>query len=112
MYLCPLILWKICYLRDDVRGDFFIHGGAEAGSAGCIDLWKNNNEFFRVFLEYVERYKEKILKNQGRIPLIVKYADSTKIECDDRLHIQMQQMPNARFKEPFLFTTGNCRILQ
>lgn len=40
--------------------------------------------------------KEKILKNQGRIPLIVKYADSIKIECDDKLHIQMQQMPNAR----------------
>lgn len=38
------------------RKNFFIHGGAEAGSAGCIDLWKNNNEFFRVFLEYVERY--------------------------------------------------------
>lgn len=28
------------------REDFFIHGGAEAGNAGCIDLWKNNDIFF------------------------------------------------------------------
>ncbi|EDO7990867.1 DUF2778 domain-containing protein, partial [Campylobacter coli] len=68
------------------RGDFFIHGGAEAGSAGCIDLWKNNNEFFRILLEYVERYKDEILKNQGKIPLVVKYEDNTTMECDSNFY--------------------------
>lgn len=60
--------------------------GAEAGSAGCIDLWKNNNEFFRILLEYVEQYKDEILDNQGKIPLIVKYEDNTTMECDDSLY--------------------------
>jgi len=66
-----------------IRNNFFIHGGAAAGSAGCIDLWENNNSFFKILLEYTEKYKDKILKNQGKIPLIVKYEDSTKVECDN-----------------------------
>ncbi|RDU60227.1 DUF2778 domain-containing protein [Helicobacter sp. MIT 14-3879] len=65
------------------RNNFFIHGGVEAGSAGCIDLWKDNEEFFKIFLAYVEKYRDRILKNQGKIPLVVKYEDSTKIECDN-----------------------------
>ena len=68
------------------RANFFIHGGDEAGSAGCIDLWKNNDEFFKTFLNYVEKYKDEILKNKGKIPLIVKYKDSTKIECDNEIY--------------------------
>ena len=87
VYLCPLILWKICYLGDDargddVRGDFFIHGGVQAGSAGCIDLWDKNELFFDKLLDYVKRYKDEILKNQGKIPLVVKYEDNTTMECD------------------------------
>ncbi|MCX2683919.1 hypothetical protein OQH60_08630 [Campylobacter sp. MIT 21-1685] len=66
-----------------IRNNFFIHGGWAAGSAGCIDLWKNNDEFFRIFLKYVKKYKEEILNNQGKIPLIVKYEDTTKVECDN-----------------------------
>lgn len=65
------------------RNNFFIHGGAAAGSAGCIDLWDKNEMFFEKFLNYVEQYKDEILKNQGKIPLIVKYEDSTKVECDN-----------------------------
>lgn len=34
-------------------------------------------------MRYVEQYKDEILKNQGKIPLIVKYKDSTKVECDN-----------------------------
>ena len=94
------------------RGDFFIHGGAEAGSAGCIDLWKNNNEFFKTLLRYVEQYKSEILKNQGKIPLIVEYESSTKIECDSEWQLQMQQGQTLPFKTPFLFTTNQCKILQ
>lgn len=82
MYLCPLILWKICYLGDDVRIVFFIHGGVGAGSAGCIDLWDKNEVFFEIFLRYVGQYKYEILSNQGKIPLIVKYKDNTTMECD------------------------------
>lgn len=84
----------------------------KAGSAGCIDLWKNNNEFFRILLEYVEQYKDKILKNQGKIPLIVEYESSTKVECDSEWQLQMQQGQTLPFKTPFLFTTNQCRILQ
>ncbi|WP_185908979.1 tlde1 domain-containing protein, partial [Campylobacter troglodytis] len=51
--------------EEVLRSNFFIHGGIQAGSAGCIDLWKNNDEFFKVFLEYVEKYKDEILQNQG-----------------------------------------------
>jgi len=93
------------------RYGFYIHGGAEAGSAGCIDLWKNNNEFFKVFLELVEQYKDIILKNQGKIPLSVKYQDSTKAECDDGWKLELQYNHNFKFKTPFLFTTKQCRIL-
>ncbi|OCR07500.1 hypothetical protein BA184_09155, partial [Helicobacter pullorum] len=64
------------------RGDFFIHGGAEAGSAGCIDLLDKNELFFDKLLHYVEQYKDEILDNQGKIPLIVKYEDNTTMECD------------------------------
>ena len=39
------------------RNNFFIHGGAEAGSAGCIDLWDKNELFFEKFLHYVEKHK-------------------------------------------------------
>lgn len=45
--------------------------------------WKNNELFFGIFLEYVEKYQDEILKNNGKIPLIVEYKKDTKIECDD-----------------------------
>lgn len=67
------------------RKDFFIHGGADAGSAGCIDLWDKNELFFEKFLGYVEEYKNDILKNDGKIPLGVKYEDSAKVECGSNL---------------------------
>lgn len=94
------------------RGNFFIHGGAEAGSAGCIDLCKNNNEFFRILLKYVEKYKDEILNNQSKIPLVVEYKDSAKIECDNEWQLLMQQGQTLPFKTPFLFTTNQCRILR
>ncbi|MCX2752205.1 hypothetical protein, partial [Campylobacter sp. MIT 21-1682] len=64
---------KVVTLTDSkgqtiIRNNFFIHGGWAAESAGCIDLWKNNDEFFRIFLKYVKKYKEEILNNQGKIP--------------------------------------------
>ncbi|EKM9865431.1 hypothetical protein PWA69_001679 [Campylobacter coli] len=46
-----------------MRGYFLFTQGVEAGSAGCIDLWKNNNEFFIILLKYVEQYQDEILKN-------------------------------------------------
>ena len=79
---------KIVTLTDSkgqliTRNNFFIHGGAEAGSAGCVDLWDKNELFFEKFLHYVEKYKEEILNNQGKIPLIVKYENNTIMECDN-----------------------------
>ena len=49
----------------------------------CIDLWDKNELFFEKFLHYVEKGKEEILNNQGKIPLIVKYEDNTIMECDN-----------------------------
>ena len=65
-----------------IRDNFFMHGGIGVGSAGCIDLWKNNDEFFKVLLEYVNKYRDDTLQNQGRVPLSVKYKNGIKIECD------------------------------
>ena len=69
--------------EEVLRSNFFIHGGIQAGSAGCIDLWKSNEEFFKLFLEYVEKYKDEILQNQGKIALIVKYRSGITVKCDD-----------------------------
>jgi Protein of unknown function (DUF2778) len=49
------------------RGGFFIHGGATAGSAGCIDLTTNMNDF-------IQQIKTELGKNTNcHIPLVVKY---------------------------------------
>ncbi|TQR50219.1 hypothetical protein DMC01_12830 [Campylobacter troglodytis] len=98
--------------EEIIRADFFIHGGASAGSAGCIDLWKNNNDFFKVLLEYVKQNKDQILQNQGKIPLSVKYDDGLKINCDDKIYLQAQNISNYKFKKLFLFTTNGCRLVQ
>jgi hypothetical protein len=34
------------------RGNFSIHGGKTPGSAGCIDLTKNNNSFHKWLKSY------------------------------------------------------------
>lgn len=65
------------------RGNFFIHGGIMAGSAGCIDLWRGNEKFFEIFLNCIDKYKTEILSSGGKIPLIVKYEYNTKMECDN-----------------------------
>ena len=69
-----------------MRGYFLFTQGVEAGSAGCIDLWKNNNEFVIILLKYVEQYQDEILKNWGKIPLVVKYEDDTTMECDSNFY--------------------------
>jgi hypothetical protein len=45
------------------RSGFTIHGGAVPGSAGCIDLHKNNDAFFGMMLS----------RGKGQLPLIVRY---------------------------------------
>ena len=82
--------------KEVVRNDFFIHGGVEAGSAGCIDLWKNNDDFFKVFLEYVEKHKKDILLNQGKIPLTVKYKNNIKVECDNSTFTKHCKLANEK----------------
>ena len=49
------------------RGGFFIHGGATPGSAGCIDLWLNMNDFVTAL--------QKELEGQSNcyIPITVRY---------------------------------------
>lgn len=49
------------------RGGFFIHGGAVAGSAGCIDL-----------VQYIDKFVERLSQELGGlpecyVPLIVQY---------------------------------------
>ncbi len=83
----------------------------EAGGIRCIDLWENNNEFFRILLGYVEQYTNKILLNDGKILLIVKYKEGLKVECDNKWQLQMQQRQTLYFKTPFLFKTNQCRSL-
>ena len=78
--------------KSVIRDNFFIHGGISVGSAGCIDLWKNNDDFFKVFLEYVEKHKKDILLNQGKIPLTVKYKNNIKVECDNDFYTKQCQV--------------------
>ncbi len=53
------------------RDNFFIHGGKEAGSGGCIDLTDKD----KIFCEFIEKYRG---KEQEKIPLKVKYSDDDK----------------------------------
>lgn len=48
------------------RNDFSIHGGREAGSAGCIDLVNNDDDFFAK----IEKYR----LNDTKVRLIIKYS--------------------------------------
>jgi hypothetical protein len=48
-----------------IRDNFSIHGGAEPGSAGCIDLTNNDKDFF----DKLTQYRGNITK----IPLTIKY---------------------------------------
>jgi len=48
-----------------IRDNFSIHGGAEPGSAGCIDLTNNDRNFFDELTQY--------RGNIEKIPLTVKY---------------------------------------
>ncbi|RDU60225.1 hypothetical protein [Helicobacter sp. MIT 14-3879] len=69
MFLCQTKTLTDSEGQTITRKNFFIHGGAEAGSAnyinfGCIDLWKDNEEFFKIFLAYVEKYRDRILNHQ------------------------------------------------
>lgn len=54
--------------------------------------------FFEIFLKYVKKYKEEILNNQGKIPLIVKYEDTTKVECDSNFIQNTANQLNKRLK--------------
>ena len=49
------------------RGGFFIHGGDQAGSAGCIDLTLSMNNFINDLKKYLEDAPN------CHIPLTVKY---------------------------------------
>lgn len=59
------ILPNTVIIDDISRNDFSIHGGREAGSAGCIDLTDNDKTFF----EKIETYRMRTMK----IKLIVRY---------------------------------------
>ena len=48
------------------RDNFFIHGGKEPGSGGCIDLTKHEKSFF----DFLRKYRG---KEQTEVPLTVKY---------------------------------------
>jgi hypothetical protein len=52
-------------VKGIIRDNFSIHGGAEPGSAGCIDLTSNDKDFF----DRLTQYRGDIKK----IPLTVKY---------------------------------------
>ena len=55
-----------CEVEQDVEGDggFFVHGGSEFGSAGCIDLQKND----KAFHDYLQQI------NQSSLFILVNYA--------------------------------------
>ncbi len=83
-----IILYQIKTIIDSkgqtiIRLNFFICIRVEARSARCIDLWDKNELFFEKLLHYVEQYQDEILKNQGKIPLVVKYENNTTMECDN-----------------------------
>jgi hypothetical protein len=48
------------------RGGFFIHGGTVAGSAGCIDLTSQMEEFARLLAATPRGHKVKLHVNYGR----------------------------------------------
>lgn len=49
------------------RKGFTIHGGGEPGSAGCIDLLDNDDDFFN----FIEQYRDTL----NEIPLKVDYSN-------------------------------------
>lgn len=51
------------------RGGFFIHGGDSLGSAGCIDLAENMNQFVEALKKELNGFPECF------IPLTVKYSE-------------------------------------
>ena len=51
------------------RGGFFIHGGDSLGSAGCIDLAENMNQFVEALKKELNGFP------QCFIPLTVKYSE-------------------------------------
>jgi len=58
------------------RSEFFIHGGKEPGSLGCIDLLNREKEF----CEFIEKYRG---EDQTEVPLEVKYKPEVKDVPDD-----------------------------
>lgn len=53
--------------QKTTRAGFTIHGGWQRGSAGCIDVTKND----QVFCEFIEKFRG---KNQTSVPLTVDYS--------------------------------------
>ena len=62
--------------KETGRDHFFIHGGEENGSAGCIDLVDRDSDF----CEFIEKYR---CIEQSHVPLKVKYLDAVKDVPDD-----------------------------
>ncbi|MFI3268529.1 MAG: hypothetical protein R3Y51_07440 [Rikenellaceae bacterium] len=56
--------------NDTKRSGFTIHGGCEPGSAGCIDLLDNDDDFF----DFIDKNKDSITS----IPLKVNYSGKIK----------------------------------
>ncbi|MBR3632774.1 MAG: DUF2778 domain-containing protein [Elusimicrobiaceae bacterium] len=52
--------------KNTGRDNFFIHGGKEPGSGGCIDLTNHEKSFF----DFLRKYRG---KEQTAVPLTVKY---------------------------------------
>jgi Protein of unknown function (DUF2778) len=70
------------------RGGFFIHGGTDPGSIGCIDLWDHMESFVPVLEEEARRAKAAIATGSA--------TQATKIE----LTVDYSQFRSARYVLP------------
>lgn len=84
------------------RDNFFIHGGAKAGSAGCIDLWKHNDEFFEKLKECLDNMPVE------KIPLEVNY-NNVSISCDANLNYRIVTHPYWGNSSIGIYMTDKCQ---
>ena len=84
------------------RKNFFIHGGAKAGSAGCIDLFRDNNHFFSTLIEYSKLFRS------DKIPLEVDYRYS-EIKCNNDINMKLERFEHTQFGIYF-YQNGDCNV--
>ena len=68
-----IIIHPRTFTKTFGRGGFFIHGGRQFGSAGCIDLADGMVDFTKA----MELFSDPVRPNPCTIALTVKYAQST-----------------------------------